>query len=99
MDIAVALALLTPASGDQQCVVDRDPEPDERDDVLDQRRHREHVGQGIDREERRWYRDRCGQQRHERQQRAEHDCEHHQGADPGKQGFDQHAVAGALTAV
>ena len=84
-------ALLAPAHHDQQRVVDRDAESDERDQVLDRDRDIGDVRQRPDQQERRRDRNSRHQQRHEGRQRAEHEGEH----DQRTRTRDQHLGEGA----
>ena len=67
---AAALALLAPADDDEQRVVDRDAEPDQRDEELDDHRDVGDGGERPDQQERRRDGDERHQQRHDRHERA-----------------------------
>jgi hypothetical protein len=69
-------ALLAPAGHQQQRVVDRHAEPDQRDQVLHDQVHVGHDGEQADQQERRQDGDGGDQQRGKRQQRAEHEHQH-----------------------
>ena len=81
-----AASLLAPAHHDQQGVVDRDPEADERDQELDHDRDIGHGGERPDQQERRRNGDERHQQRYDRHERGEDEREHDQRA----HGRDQH---------
>jgi hypothetical protein len=87
-----ALPLLAPAGHQQQRVVHRHPQPDQGDQVLHQEADLGDLGQAKDGQEGCQDRDGGDQQRHEGQQRPEHEGEHHQGAEGADQRLDQHAA-------
>ncbi len=91
---AVAVgALLAPPRDDEQRVVDRDAEPDQRDQELHDRRHVGERGQAPEEQERGHDRDDRHQDRDDRQERREHEREHDQRAEPAEQRLEQHAGA------
>ena len=91
-------ALLAPAGDDQQRVVDRDAETDQRDQELDHERYVGERGQAEDEKECRQDRHRRDQQRHESQERGEDEGQHDEGAKRADQGLDEDAGAAAVTA-
>ena len=91
--------LLAPAHDDQQRVVDRDAEADQRDQELDDRRHAGDRGDPPHDQERGHDRDDRHQDRDERQQRPEHEREHDQRAEAAEQRLEEHAGPVALAAL
>ena len=91
-------ALVAPAHDDQQRVVDRDAEPDERDEELDDDRDVGDAGERPDEQERRRDRDRRHQQRHDRHERAEDQGEDDERAEAGEEDLQQDAHAGVVGA-
>jgi hypothetical protein len=89
-------ALLAPASDDQQRVVDRDTQTDERDQEPDDARDVGDRRQAQHDEEARHDRDQRDQQRNERQERPEHEREHEQRADGSEQCLGQEAEPARL---
>ena len=86
--------LLPEPEDHQQRVVDRDTEPDERDEELDDDRDVGDVGQGPDAEERRQDRGHGGDQRHQdRRQRPEDEEQDDERADGTEQRLGEHARA------
>ena len=91
MVVEAVRTLLAPPVDDEQRVVDRDTEPDQRDEELDDEAHVEDVGpQEHDRERRQ---DRHGrdEQGNEREQRREQEQQHRQRAEPGQDRVDEQA--------
>ena len=81
-----------------QRVVDRDAEPDQRDQELHDRRDVGDLREPVDGQERGHDRRDRHQQRHEREQRAEHEGEHEQRAEAADQRLEEHARAVAAAA-
>jgi hypothetical protein len=88
-------ALLAPARHDQQRVVDRHPEADQRDQELHDERDVRHVGQREDQQQCRQDRDRRDQQRDEGQQRGEHERQHRQRAETADDRLQEDAGSAA----
>ena len=98
--VAAVRALLAPPVDDEQRVVDRDAEADQRDEELHDEADVDHVGAEQHDRERREDRHRGDEQRHEREERGEQEQQHGQRAEPAEQGLDEQArrlgVVGAL---
>ncbi len=88
-----APALFTPADDDEEGVVNRDPEPDERDEELDDHGDVRDVRDRPDEEERGRDCDGGHQQRNDRHERAEDEDEDEQGAERAEQCLDEHSRA------
>jgi hypothetical protein len=84
---------LPPAHHDQERVVDRDAEADQRDQVLHADRYRRRGGQAPHGQEAGHDRGQRGQQRDDSQERREHEAEHDQCVPGADEGFDEHAQA------
>ena len=90
LDVSPVVELLAEPEDHQQRVVDRDSEPDERDEELDDDRDVRDVGERPDRAEGRDDRDRGRDQRHaDRGERSEDEQQHEQRADASDQDFDR----------
>ena len=85
------LELLAPAHDHQQRVVDRDAEPDQRDEELHDRRDLGDRRQAPEQQEGGQDRADRHAQRHQRQRRAEHEDQHDQRAEAADQRLEQHA--------
>ena len=94
-DTAGVLALLAPAGHDQEGVVDRDAEPDERDEELHDHGDVGDAGQRPHEQEGRRDRDQRHQQRHERHERAEDEDQDDQRTERADERLHQHAGAAA----
>jgi hypothetical protein len=94
----IPFSLLAPARDDQQRVVNRDAEPDEGDEVLDQVVHRDHLLESEHEQEGREDRGKRHQQRHDGDRGPVHECEDDERAERSDQRLDQHARAGACAA-
>jgi hypothetical protein len=88
-----APALFTPADDDQEGVINRDPESDERDEELDDHGYVRDVCDRPDEEERGRDCDGGHQQWNDRHERAEHEDEDEQGAECAEQCLDKHSRA------
>ena len=93
------LAFLAPADDDQQRVVDRDSEPDQRDQELHDHGDVGDAVSGQIEQERRRDRDDRHQQRDDRGERAEDEDEHEQRAECGEQRPEEHARSRSLRVV
>ena len=82
------LPLLAPADDDEERVVDRDPEPDQRDEELDDHGDVGDARERPDQQERRRDRDERHQQRHDRHERAEDEDEDEERAQRAEQRLD-----------
>ncbi len=93
-------ALLAPSGDDEQRVVDRDAEADERDEELHDEAHVGDVGRGEDDAERREDRDPCHDERDHREERGEDEGEDDHRAEGAEERLDEQArglgVVGAL---
>ena len=90
------LAFLAPADHDEQRVVDRDAEPDQRDEELDDERDVGDAGERPDQQEGRGDRDERHEQRHERHERAKDEGQHEERTQGRQQGADEDAGAVGL---
>ena len=90
------LPLLTPADDDEKRIVDRDAEPDERDEKLDDHRDVGDARDWPDQQEGGRDRDECHQQRHDRHEGAEDEDQDEERAQRCQQSSDQNAGAAAL---
>ena len=88
-----AAAFLAPADDDEEGVVDRDPEPDERDQELDDHGDVRDVRDRPDEQKRGRDGDGGHQQRHDRHERPEDEDEDEQGAERAEQCLDEHSGA------
>ena len=88
---AAVVALLAPARDDEQRVVDRDAEADERDEELHDRGDVADVRQPEHDQQRGQDRERGHQERQEREQRREHEGEHGQRAERAEERLREHA--------
>src|SRR5581483_4255456 len=91
-------ALLAPADDDEQRVVDRDAEPDERDQEADDAGDRHEAREAPDEQEARHDRAEPDDERHEGEQRGEHEGEHEQRANPAQHSLGEDAEAALLAA-
>ena len=92
-------ALFAPADDDEQRVVDRDAEADERDEELHDRRDFGDGRDAPDDEEAGEDRGDRHHDRHEREERAEHEGENQQRADTAEERLDEHAGPVATAAL
>jgi hypothetical protein len=83
-------ALLPPARHNEERVVDRDPEADEDEQKLDDRRDIGRLRQQQERHEARHDRDERHHQRHEREEGGEDEAQDEQGAEAADQRLDDH---------
>ena len=90
------LPFLTPADDYEKCVVDRDAQPDQRDEELDDHRHVGDARDRPDQQERRRDRDNRHQQRHERHERTEDEDQDEERPQPRHQGPQQNPDAVTL---
>ena len=95
---ASVCALLAPARDDDQRVVDRHAEPDQRDQELHDRRDGRQLGQPEQQQERRQDRDQRHHQRHDGEERGEHERQHDERTEAAEHRLDEHAGALALGA-
>ena len=91
-------ALLAPARYDDQRVVDRHAQADQRDQELHDRRHGGQLGQPEQQQERREDRDDRHHQRDEGEERREHEGQHDQRPDAAQHGLDEHPGSFAVVA-
>ena len=91
--LGAAGPLLTPAGDDEQRVVDRDAETDQRDDELDDLADLDDLLQGADRQERREHRYRPDDHRQQGEEAAEHEREDDERPDTADHGLDQNPGA------
>ena len=87
--------LLAPAHHDEERVVDRDPEPDQRDDELRGDRDVGDLGEGPDQQEGGRDGDHRHEQGHERHERREDECEDDERAGARHEDFHENADARA----
>ena len=98
LDLCALAQLVAEAEDHQQRVVDRDAQPDERDQELDDDRDVRDVGQDPDQRERVQDRRHRDHERHQhRRQRAEHEEEDHERAERADHRLEQHARAAAVS--
>ena len=96
LDVASGAQLVAEAEDHQQGVVDRDPEPDERDQELDDDRDAGDVGEGPDERERVQDRRRRDDERDQHgRKRSEDEQQDHQCAEAADQGLHEDAGAAA----
>ena len=91
-------ALLAPARDDDQRVVDRHTEPEQRDQELHDRGDRGELGEPEQQQERGHDRDDRHEDRDDRQERREHEREHRERAEPAEHRLEQQAGALAVRA-
>ena len=92
------VAFLPPSVDEQQRVVDRDAEPDQGDQELDDERDVHDVGQRQQQQERREDRYRRDDQRKEREERREHERQHGQRSDGAEHGLAEDARPAVVVA-
>jgi hypothetical protein len=93
--IGAAGEFLAPADDNQQRVVDRDPEPDQRDQVLDDEEDLGETRDSPNDQEAGRDRNRGDEQRHEGEQRPEHERKHGERTDRADERLYQHALTTA----
>ena len=91
--VTTAVAFFAPTGDEQQRVVDRDPQADERDQELDDERDVGQVGDRQQEDERGEDRRRSDHERQHGQEGPEHEREDGQRADRAEQGLPEHACA------